>query len=91
MRVAAASVTVQPIGFRLCGMVEDPPRPSPAGSKNFTHFVLHEQTDIPRDLAQRTRQQPAGTDQRSEPITLRVPRRIGTLEAELSGELLCDR
>ena len=31
-RVAAASATMEPMGFCLCGMVDEPPRPWPDGS-----------------------------------------------------------
>ena len=50
---AAAIVTAQPIGLRLCGIVEDPPRPSPVGSDaSATSFCMSRLTSraiLPRE------------------------------------------
>ena len=48
IRTAAASATAQPAGFRLCGIVDDPP-PSSRASPDLG---LHQQADVARDLAE---------------------------------------
>ncbi len=49
--VAAASARIAAIGLRLCGMVDEPPRPGRAGLECFRHVGLHQQRDVAGDLA----------------------------------------
>ena len=49
--LAAASAVAAATGLRLCGMVEEPPRPSPDGSNASADIGLHQQRHVARDLA----------------------------------------
>ena len=67
-------------------MVEEPPRPSPAGSAASRHFVLHQQRDIERHLGEARGVDAAGADQGRQAIAMGVPGSVGKLQAELGGE-----
>ena len=41
----------RPTGLRLCGIVDEPPRPGAGRLERFADFGLHQQRDVARDLA----------------------------------------
>ncbi len=68
---------LEAIGFRFCGMVDDPPRPDPPGSADLAHLGLHEEADIASDFSKTSRKNAAGTYELCQTVAVRVPGRIG--------------
>ena len=79
------------VGLRLCGMVEDPPRAVAAGLGGFAHFVLHEQRDIERHLAEARGVDAERRHQGRQPVAMRVPRRVRALQVQFLGQRFTHR
>ena len=84
--MAAARMIAEPTGLRLCGMVEEPPRPGPEGSSDFGDFGLRHQRDIARHFAQRADQQTESGGHFGQAVAMRVPREIGQVQLQFARE-----
>ena len=71
-------MTAHATGLRLCGIVEDPPRPSAAGSDTSPTSVLHQQRDVSRSSFQERprNKSPSAAGQIHETIAVRMPWQI---------------
>ena len=87
-RFAAARVSEQAIGLSLVRHGGRSTASVAAGLGRFADFALHEQRDIARHFSERAGLHAARGDQRSKPIAMRVPGRVGMSEAEFAREFL---
>ena len=71
----------QPTGLRLCGIVDEPPRPGRRGLERFADLGLRQQRDIARDLAERADEQPERRRDLGDAVAVRVPGQVGQREA----------
>ena len=69
-------------GLRLCGIVDEPPRPAAAGSNASPTSVCIEQRHVARDLAQRADEEAQRRGDFDDAIAMRMPRHVGQREVE---------
>ena len=88
--VAAESAAAAPTGLRLCGIVEEPPRPGAAGSNASPTSVCIISVTSRAILPQVPARMPKHGGDLGEAVAVGVPGRVGQRQVEQRGEPLGD-
>ena len=83
---AADSTAAQPTGLRLCGIVDEPPLPSPRRLERLADLGLHQERDVAGDLAERAGEQAQHGRDLGHAVALPVPGQARHAEVQLGGQ-----
>ena len=84
-RIAAASTTAEPTGLRLCGRVEEPPRPDSAGSRTSPTSVCASREISRAIFPSVPTVRPMRRSHFGEAVAMRVPGNAGQLQFQFGG------